>query len=197
MRCSGIHITFNVLYKEYWSMFTQAFNIKFGFPRSGTCSICDTLAIKINNPECSTEERKKLETETKVQNLPLPHLKTNAVFIAVNCGTMCLVLMTWGSDSVTMFTYHEGDGRKGSNKYINNNNEPVDNLVLIRDSCCGQNKNQTIVHFLFTLVHCFHVFITVTYLFPVRGHSYLPNTQDFSLIDRKKLHNESVELPEE
>ncbi|KAJ8876274.1 hypothetical protein PR048_024184 [Dryococelus australis] len=55
----------NVLYKVYWSILTQKFNIKFGFPRSDTCSICDTLATKINNPECSTEEREKLETEKK------------------------------------------------------------------------------------------------------------------------------------
>ncbi|KAJ8892471.1 hypothetical protein PR048_005051 [Dryococelus australis] len=103
-----------------------------------------------------------------------------------------------------MFTYHEGDGRKGSNEvtsllltFINHNNEPLDNLVLISDSSCGQNKNQTMVNILFTLVHCFHVFKTVTYLFPVRGHSYLPNDQDFSLIDKKKRHIESVKLPEE
>ncbi|KAJ8884380.1 hypothetical protein PR048_016237 [Dryococelus australis] len=84
-----------------------------------------------------------------------------------------------------MFTYHQGDGRKDSNEitsvlltYINNSNGPLHNLVLISASCCGQNKNQTMVHFLFTLVHRFHVFKTVSYLFPVRGHSYLHNDQD-------------------
>ncbi|KAJ8896344.1 hypothetical protein PR048_001688 [Dryococelus australis] len=106
-----------------------------------------------------------------------------------------------GSDSVTMFTYHEGDGNNEVTSmlltYINNNNEPLDNLVLISDSCCGQNKNQTMVHVLFTLVRCFHVFKTIAYLFSVRGHSYLPIDQGFSLIDKKKRHIESVELPEE
>ncbi|KAJ8894664.1 hypothetical protein PR048_007328 [Dryococelus australis] len=76
-----------------------------------------------------------------------------------------------GNDSVTMFTYQEGDGRKDSNEvtsmlltYINSNDEPLDNLVLISDNCCRQNKNQTM---------------------------------DFSLIDKTKQHIESVELPEE
>ncbi|KAJ8890652.1 hypothetical protein PR048_010161 [Dryococelus australis] len=168
----------NVTYKVYWSIFTQEFDIKFGFPRSDTCSISDTL-----NPECSNEERKKLETEKKkkkkqllkaeafrkkifrrqaragnivylsfsyMQNLPLPHLKTNAHNVF---GVHDL-----GSDSVTMFTYHDGDGRKGNNKatsmlltYINNSNEPLDNFILI----------------------------------------------DFSLIDKKKRYIESVKLPEE
>ncbi|KAJ8879840.1 hypothetical protein PR048_020457 [Dryococelus australis] len=167
----------NVPYRVYWN----------------TCYICDTLAIKINNPECSTEERNKKKKFRKqaragdivclsfdcMQDLPLPHLKTNAVFYS-------------RSDSVTMFTYHEGDGRKGSNEvtsmlltYINNNNEPFDNFVLISDCYCGQNKNQTRVHFIFTLVHCFHVFKSVTYLFLVRGHSYLSDDHDFSLIAKR------------
>ncbi|KAJ8895305.1 hypothetical protein PR048_000630 [Dryococelus australis] len=103
----------NVPYKVYWSIFTQ----ESGLPPSDTYSICDTLAIKINHPERSIEESKKLETEKR-------------------------------SDSVSMFAYHEGDGRKGSNEvtsmlltYVNNNNQPLDNLVLISDSCCGQNNN--------------------------------------------------------
>ncbi|KAJ8882451.1 hypothetical protein PR048_014259, partial [Dryococelus australis] len=179
----------NLPYKVYWSIIIQEFNIKLKFPRSETCSICDTFALKINNPE------KKLEIEKKVhllkaesfrkkkkkfrrqaragnivcssfdymENLPLLNLKTNA------SSTVVFGVHDLGSDRVTMFTYHEGDGRKGSNKvtstlltYINNNNEPLDNLVLISDSCCVQNKNQTMVHFLCTLVHCFHAFKTVT-----------------------------------
>ncbi|KAJ8867044.1 hypothetical protein PR048_032906 [Dryococelus australis] len=201
----------NVPYNVYSSIFTQEFNIKFGFPRSNTCSICDILAIKINNSECSTEKRKKLETEKKgkrksyiVDKLGLVILCENK-FRFYSHQLWCNVFGAYdlGSDSVTMFTYNDGGGRKGSNEvrymlltYINNNNEPLDNLVLISDNICGQ-KNQTMVHFLFTLVHCFHVFKTVMSLFPVRGHSYLPNDQDFSLVDKKKRHIESVELPKE
>ncbi|KAJ8872983.1 hypothetical protein PR048_026599 [Dryococelus australis] len=139
-----------------------------------------------------------------MQNLPLADLKTNAIFYSYQLWPNVFGIHDLGSDSVTMFAYHEGDGRKGNNEvtsmlltYINNNNEPLDNLVLIGDSSCGQNKNQTMVHFIFTLVHCFHVFKTVMYLYLVRGHSYSPNDQDFSIIDRKKRHIESVELPEE
>ncbi|KAJ8892700.1 hypothetical protein PR048_005281 [Dryococelus australis] len=191
------------------SILTQEFNIKFGFPRSYTCSNCDTLALKINNPECFTEARKNIETEKKIKRyfedkLGLTYLKTNAAFYNHQLWCNMFGVHDLGSDSVSMFTYHEGDGRKGSNEmksmlltYINNNNEPLGNLVLISDNCCGQNKIETMVHFLFTLVHCFHVFKTVTYLFPVGGHSYLPNDEDFSLIDKNKRYTEYVELPEE
>ncbi|KAJ8878364.1 hypothetical protein PR048_018941 [Dryococelus australis] len=162
----------NVPYKVYWNI----------------SSICDTFAIKINNPECSTEERKKLETEKKKKKVHLLRAeafrKKKKVFRRQARA---------GSDSVTLMFTYERDGRKDTNEvtsmlltYTNNNNEPLDNLVLISDSCCGRNKNQTMVDILFTLVHCFHVFKTVKYLFP-----------DFSLIDKKKRHIKSAELPEE
>ncbi|KAJ8874078.1 hypothetical protein PR048_024919 [Dryococelus australis] len=106
-----------------------------------------------------------------MQNLPLPHLKTNADFYNRKLWHNGFGVHDLGRESVTMFTYHEGDGRKGSNEvtsmlltYTNNKNEPLDNFVLISDSFCGQNKSQTM---------------------------------DFSLIDKKKRHIESVELPEE
>nr|CAH7747678.1 unnamed protein product [Callosobruchus chinensis] len=41
------------------------------------------------------------------------------------------------------------------------------------------------------------MFDSIIYLFPVRGHSYLPNDQDFSLISRKMRKTERVETPEE
>lgn len=36
------------------------------------------------------------------------------------------------------------------------------------------------------LVHYLKIFVTVTYIFAMRGHSYLPKDQDFSLIKKKK-----------
>ncbi|KAJ8875844.1 hypothetical protein PR048_023746 [Dryococelus australis] len=74
----------------------------------------------------------------------------------------------------------EGKGSNGVTSMMLTHINSNKNLWITFDNCCGQNKNQTMVHFLFTFVHCFHVFKTVTYLFSVRGHSHLPNDQDFS-----------------
>ncbi|KAF2891739.1 hypothetical protein ILUMI_14434 [Ignelater luminosus] len=41
------------------------------------------------------------------------------------------------------------------------------------------------------------LFDSILYMFPVRGHSYLPNDQDFSLRKKKKRRMERVEVPEE
>lgn len=51
------------------------------------------------------------------------------------------------------------------------------------------------LHFLYFLVHILKVFDEVLYIFPIRGHSYLPNDQDFALIEKKKRRIERVEAP--
>lgn len=52
------------------------------------------------------------------------------------------------------------------------------------------------VQFLYCLVHVLKIFQRITYLFPVRGHSYLPNDQDFALIGTKKKNIKIIEIPE-
>ncbi|KAJ8892739.1 hypothetical protein PR048_005320 [Dryococelus australis] len=59
----------------------------------------------------------------------------------------------------------------------------------------GQNKNRTMMHFIYCLVHVLKLYDKVTYIFPVRGHTYRPNDKDFSLIGHKKKITTSAELP--
>jgi hypothetical protein len=47
------------------------------------------------------------------------------------------------------------------------------------------------IHFIYFLVHVLKLFDEVHYIFPVRGHSYLPNDQDFA------RRAEKVEILEE
>nr|CAI5864627.1 unnamed protein product [Callosobruchus analis] len=49
------------------------------------------------------------------------------------------------------------------------------------------------VRLLYYLVHGWKLFKKVLYYFPIRGHSRLPNDQDFSLIKAKKRRN-NVEI---
>lgn len=42
------------------------------------------------------------------------------------------------------------------------------------------------VRFMYILVHVFKLFKSITHIFPVRGHSYLANDQDFALITKRK-----------
>lgn len=137
-----------------------------------------------------------------MQNLPLPHIPSNPVFYARQIWYYVFGIHDLGSNEAAMYTYTEDQAKKGSNDVTSmllnyfNNNDLCRNLVLISDSCPGQNKNYTMLHFLYVLVHVLKMFDSITYLFPVRGHSYLPNDQDFSLISRKKRKTERVEIPE-
>lgn len=106
-------------------------------------------------------------------------------------------------DSASMYVYNEGTGKKGQNDvtsllfhYLKGLQNPKEHLVLFSDGCSGQNKNYVMVHFLYMLVHYFKMFKQINYIFPIRGHSYLPNDQDFALISKRKI-KETAETPQE
>lgn len=137
-----------------------------------------------------------------MQNLPLPHIPTNPVFYARQLWYYVFGVHNLATNEATIYTYHEGVAKKGCNDvtsmilhYINNHQLTAKTLVLISDGCPGQNKNYVMVHFIYFLVHVLKLFDEVIYIFPVRGHSYLPNDQDFALIEKKKRRIERVELP--
>lgn len=132
-----------------------------------------------------------------MQNLPLPHIRTSDVFFASQLWYYVFGVHDIGANLVTMYVYDEMTARKGQNDvislllhYMNNNNVNTDTLVLFSDGCPGQNKNYLMVNFLYFLVHGLKMFKTILYIFPIRGHSRLPNDQDFSLIELKKRKND-------
>lgn len=138
-----------------------------------------------------------------MQNLPLPHIPSNPVFYCRQLWYYVFGIHDLGTDEATMYTYLEGEGRKGSNDvtsmilhYLKNNIHNR-NIVIFSDGCPGQNKNYVMVHFLYTLVHVLKIADSVEYVFPMRGHSYLPNDSDFALIEKKKRRLERVEIPGE
>jgi hypothetical protein len=116
-----------------------------------------------------------------MQNLPLPHIPTNPVFFSRQLWYYIFGIHDLATNEAAMYTYHEGQAKKGANEvtfmllhYLNNRALPSRNLVLFSDGCPGQNKNYVMLHFLYMLVHCLKIFDTVNYIFPMRGHSYLP-----------------------
>lgn len=218
----------NIPYKAYWSIFQtfdihfgyprsdtcsfcDAIQQKLNAAKTPEeKSILETeKKIHLKQAEAFRNEKKKYILQAKdgsitclsfdfMQNLPLPHIKTNAVFYSRQLWYNLFGIHNLGDDSVTMYRYCENEGRKGPNEVTSMlldylKNIPIekltDELVLISDGCPGQNKNKTMVRFIYCLVHILKLFKRVTHIFPVRGHSYLPNDQDFSLIGNKKKDN--------
>jgi hypothetical protein len=121
-----------------------------------------------------------------MQNLPLPHIPTNPVFFSRQLWYYIFGIHDLATNEAAMYTYHEGQAKKGANEvtfmllhYLNNRALPSRNLVLFSDGCPGQNKNYVMLHFLYMLVHCLKIFDTVNYIFPMRGHSYHQMTRTF------------------
>lgn len=87
--------------------------------------------------------------------------------------------------------YHEGEANKSPNEvcsflwYYIQNEVPssTKKILLFSDGAAEQNKNHTIVRFLLNLCDRYR-FETITHLFPVRGHSFLPCDRDFGSIKR-------------
>lgn len=224
----------NIPYQSYWSIFHKEYNIKFGVPRSDTCTVCDMLKRQISACTEETQQKrlkfdhtlhlKKADTFVKLkkqwkqksregsatvlsfdymQNLPLPHIQTNTVFYCRQLWLYVFGVHNLSDDSASMYLYHEGIGKKGQNDvtsllfhHLKGLENPKEHLVLFSDGCSGQNKNYVMVHFLYMLVHCLKMFKQITYIFPIRGHSYLPNDQDFAIISKRK-RKEAAETPAE
>ena len=69
----------------------------------------------------------------------------------------------------------------------------VKRLNIFSDSCGGQNKNSTVIQYLYSLVrnrrfHC------IRHVFPVRGHSFLPCDRDFAKTNAKKRKVDSAAM---
>lgn len=71
-------------------------------------------------------------------------------------------------------------------------------LILYSDSCGGQNRN---IHLLCLYLHIISnpnlPIEIVDHKFMIPGHSYLPNDQDFGVIEQVKHHHPHIYIPQE
>ena len=80
-------------------------------------------------------------------------------------------------------------------KYFAQNRPQAKWLTCYSDSCFGQNKNTQMTCFWRCLIFDGQ-FVRIDHKFLVRGHTYLPNDRDFTLIEKKK-GSAMVHLPED
>lgn len=137
------------------------------------------------------------------QNIPCPHLSVSDVFYSRQLWLYNLGFHNLGQNKATMYMWPENVARRGVNEVISCLNHYIENsiadnvreLTLFTDSCPGQNKNHTMVQYCYTMVKIKERFDKITHIFPVRGHSYLPNDTDFSRIEKIKRTHETVYTP--
>ena len=91
-----------------------------------------------------------------------------------------------------IYTYDETVGKRGSDDvasilhhFIKHSvPQNVRTIEMFCDGCAGQNKNWTVLRFLYALVHLWKRFDKVKVTFPIRGHSYMECDRDLSLVNK-------------
>ncbi len=135
------------------------------------------------------------------QNLPLPHIPTNDIFYLRQLWVYVFGIHDCATNEASMFVWPESIAHRGSNEVVSCLHQylqalrGVSTVMLFSDSCGGQNKNSTVIHYLYTLVRTGQ-FQTIQHIFPVRGHSFLPCDRDFAKTESKKKKTGRLYIPE-
>lgn len=152
-----------------------------------------TEAQKYNNKEAIVMDFQK--------NLSIPNITTNDVYYRRQLSFFAFNIHILSTQESFFYTYPEYSGHKGADEVssmlfdfiFNQLSNSVRELHIYCDSCCGQNKNFTVIRFLHYLVHETKRLDKITVTFPVRGHSYMECDRNMGLINQKSY----VELPDQ
>ena len=137
------------------------------------------------------------------QNFPLPHVPSGDVFYKRQLWefNFCITSVSTGRSS--MFMYDECTGKKGPsevisflNHYFKRMSPHVRTLHLFSDNCGAQNKNFSMVCYLFTLIKS-DKFSQIFHHFPIPGHSFLPCDRCFGLIEKERRRRDRIHVPSE
>lgn len=101
-----------------------------------------------------------------------------------------------------MFHFTEGMTKKGANSvcsFVRNvilvERKDFKDVFLLSDGCTGQNRNWVVASVLSALAK--EENISITQVFPVRGHSYCQCDRNFALYSRVAKKTETIETVDE
>ncbi|KAJ8871166.1 hypothetical protein PR048_027472 [Dryococelus australis] len=134
------------------------------------------------------------------KNLPMPKLTTNCVYYRRQLSLYSFDIHTSPRGHSVFYCYPETEGRKGSVEVtsflhhfiFNLPNPKVKVIELFYDVCAEQNKNYTVLRFLYYDLHAARRLDHIKLTFPVCGHSHLECDRSMVLINQKY----PAELPE-
>ena len=154
---------------------------------------------KCTNEAIENEEKETLCFDFQ-QNLPFPHLPVGEIFYKRQLWFYNFCVHSCTTGKPVMYTWPECFAKRGCNEVISCLHHyikakvprVVKNLDLFCDGCRGQNHNNAMVRFLFTLVFRGD-FEKITLHLPVRGHSFLSCDRHFGVIQRMKRKKDTVQ----
>lgn len=140
------------------------------------------------------------------QNLPLPHVPAGDVFYKRQLWMYNFCVHSAKTTTSVFYMYDEITSKKGSNEVISfldhylNTYLPdtVRTLYLFSDNAFAQNKNQSLVKYLYTLSNINQKgILKIIHQYPEPGRSFLPCDRSFALIEKAKRRKERVHIPDE
>ena len=193
----------------------------FKVPAKDTCCRCDEFQLKIEAATDDLERRSKFELEKKLhlakalqaleslktlqKALPYPKLTTSIAYYKRNMYVYNFGIHSFNKNNGYMHLWDETEGGRGSQevasllaKHIRQEAKKHTHVILYSDSCTGQNRNIKVASTLMNLVLDPKLSIKVIdHKFLVSGHSFLPNDQDFGVIESASRKCIQIFTPED
>mgnify|MGYP007005565973 CR=1 FL=1 len=137
--------------------------------------------------------------------LPYPKLTTSIAYYKRNMYVYNFGIHSFNKNNGYMHLWDETEGGRGSQevasllaKHIRQEAKNHTHVILYSDSCTGQNRNIKVASTLMNLVLDPKLSIKVIdHKFLVSGHSFLPNDQDFGVIESASRKCIQIFTPED
>ncbi|KAL4711664.1 hypothetical protein ACJJTC_003431 [Scirpophaga incertulas] len=133
------------------------------------------------------------------KNVSLPNITTNDVYYRRQLSMYTFNIHVLATGRSYFFCYPETTSKKGSMEVmsflhyfiVHCLDKSVKHLSIFCDSAGGQNKNYNMIKFAYFLTHESKLLDSVSFTFPVRGHSYMECDKNFGVVKLKTR----MELP--
>ena len=156
----------------------------------------DTAASKV-----PTENLTTLTFDLE-KTLPTPVLSSGICYYKRQLWTYNFGIHDMASDTGYMYVWHEGIASRGPDEVASallchiTNFIKTENLTVYSDCCGGQNRNIKIALLWNYIVQSDQFSVNcVDHKFLESGHTFLPNDQDFGLIEKNKRFNKDIFVP--
>lgn len=160
--------------------------------------------LKEKTALCKNNDEVEVLTFDYQQNLPLPKVPVGEAFYKRQLWTYNFCIHSGKTNKAHFYLYDETTARKSPNEvvsllhhYITNVlSQNVKILYLFSDNAAAQNKNSTMVQFLYLLVRTTSI-QKVVHRFPEPGHSFLPCDRCFGVIEKFLRRKDYVFSPQQ
>ncbi|XP_057662606.1 uncharacterized protein LOC130897743 [Diorhabda carinulata] len=138
------------------------------------------------------------------QNAPLPKVPSGDAFYLRQLWVFNFCIYSAKTGISHFYMYDETTGKKTPNETIsfldhylkNIMSKDVKTLYIFSDNCAAQNKNGSLVQYLFTLAQT-KQFQSILHRYPEPGHSFLPCDRSFGVVEKALRKMERIFTPQE